>query len=65
MDGVTIPPTPDGDARPLRTTNGPAALRRDEIAVIELLRERGKTEPLKLASERSVDDQVTSGGRAA
>jgi DNA topoisomerase-1 len=65
MDGVTIPPTPDGDARPLRTTNGPAGLRRDEIAVIELLRERGKTEPLKLASERSVDDQVTSGGRAA
>jgi len=61
MEGITIPPTPGGDARQLRTGNGPAALRRDEIAVIELLRLRGKTEPLKLASA----DEPATDGRAA
>src|SRR5689334_10538172 len=65
MEGVTIPPTGDDNTRQLRTENGPAGLRRDEIAVIEMLRQRGKTEPLKLASERPADDQPTSGGRAA
>ena len=52
MEGITIPPTP-GEARQLRTTNGPAALRRDEVAVIELLRQRGKGESLKPAGEDS------------
>ena len=46
FDGVTIPPTP-GDSRQLRTSGRPAALRRDELAVIELLRQRSKAEPLK------------------
>jgi len=50
LEGVTIPPTP-ADARQLRTSNGPPALRRDEIAVIELLRKRGRAEPLKPASD--------------
>jgi len=50
FEGVTIPPTPD-DARQLRTVNGPAALRRDELAVIELLRQRAKSEPLKPAPD--------------
>jgi len=54
MEGITIPPTPGG-ARQLRTTNGPAALRRDEVSVIELLRVRGKSEPLKPASEQQVE----------
>jgi DNA topoisomerase-1 len=46
LQGVTIPPTPV-DVRQLRTSGGPAGLRRDEVAVIELLRQRGKAEPLK------------------
>jgi DNA topoisomerase-1 len=46
LQGVTIPPTPV-DVRQLRTSGGPPGLRRDEIAVIELLRQRGKAEPLK------------------
>lgn len=46
MEGVTIPPTPS-DVRPLRTSGSPAALRRDEVAVVELLRKRGRAEPLK------------------
>jgi DNA topoisomerase-1 len=50
FEGVTIPPTP-GNARQLRSANGPAALRRDEVAVIELLRQRGKAEPLKPAPD--------------
>jgi DNA topoisomerase-1 len=65
MQGITIPPTPDDGARQLRTTNGPAALRRDEVAVIEMLRVRGKTEPLKLASDRPSNDTAQTGGRAA
>jgi len=48
MEGITIPPTPS-DVRPLRATGNPAALRRDEVSVIELLRKRGKGEPLKPA----------------
>ena len=52
MEGITIPPTPI-DVRPLRTSGNPAALRRDEVAVIELLRRRGKTEPLKPTIEDS------------
>jgi len=50
FEGVTIPPTP-GEVRQLRTSGGPAALRRDELAVIELLRQRGKMEPLKPATD--------------
>jgi DNA topoisomerase-1 len=46
LQGVTIPPTPV-DVRQLRTSGGPPGLRRDEVAVIELLRQRGKAEPLK------------------
>lgn len=65
LEGVTIPPTPGGDTRQLRTTNGPAALRRDEVSVIELLRLRARTEPLKPASERLADDELSSDGRAA
>jgi hypothetical protein len=50
MEGITIPPTPI-DVRPLRTSGSPAALRRDEVAVVELLRKRGRAEPLKPAIE--------------
>ena len=52
MEGITIPPTPS-DVRPLRASGSPAALRRDEVAVVELLRRRGKAEPLKPAVEDS------------
>jgi DNA topoisomerase IB len=57
LEGVTIPPTPS-DVRPLRTSGNPAALRRDEYAVIELLRQRAKAEPLKPASDSSSRDAV-------
>jgi hypothetical protein len=55
LEGVTIPPTP-ADVRPLRTTSSHAALRRDEVSVIELLRQRSKSEPLKPA----VDDPTAA-----
>jgi DNA topoisomerase-1 len=55
FDGVTIPPTPS-DVRQLRTSGSPAALRRDEYAVIELLRQRAKFEPLKVATDGSSRD---------
>jgi DNA topoisomerase-1 len=65
MEGITIPPTPS-DVRPLRTTGGPAALRRDEVAVVELLRRRGRAEPLKPAIEnRASDDPATEQDDAA
>ena len=65
MEGITIPPTPS-DVRPLRTSGSPAALRRDEVAVVELLRKRGRAEPLKAAIEsRSPDDPVTEQDDAA
>jgi len=65
LEGVTIPPTPS-DVRPLRTSGSPAALRRDEVAVVELLRKRGKAEPLKLTSEAGVSgDQATEQDDAA
>jgi DNA topoisomerase-1 len=51
LEGVTIPPTPV-DVRPLRTPSGHAALRRDEVAVIELLRQRGRPEALKAAEDQ-------------
>lgn len=56
MEGITIPPTPS-DVRPLRSSGSPAALRRDEVAVIELLRKRGKGEPLKPAIEDSASGE--------
>lgn len=59
FDGVTIPPTP-GDARQLRSSGRPAALRRDELAVIELLRQRSKAEPLK-----PVEDPADSGEKSS
>jgi DNA topoisomerase-1 len=55
MEGVTIPATP-GDARQLRTSNGKPGLRRDEVAVIELLRTRSKAEPLKPVIEAAQND---------
>jgi DNA topoisomerase I len=58
MDGVTIPPTPV-DVRQLRTSGGPAGLRRDEVAVIELLRQRGKAEPLKPAADPATIEAET------
>lgn len=65
MEGITIPPTPS-DVRPLRTNGSPAALRRDEVAVIELLRKRGRAEPLKPAIEsRASDDPATEQDDAA
>ena len=65
MEGITIPPTPS-DVRPLRTSGSPAALRRDEVAVVELLRKRGRAEPLKAAIDsRSPDDPVTEQDDAA
>jgi hypothetical protein len=51
---VTIPPSPV-EARQLRTANGPAGLRRDELAVIELLRQRGRAEPLKAAADGAAE----------
>jgi DNA topoisomerase-1 len=65
MEGITIPPTPS-DVRPLRTSGSPAALRRDEVSVVELLRKRGRAEPLKAAIEsRSPDNPVTEQDDAA
>jgi DNA topoisomerase-1 len=65
MEGITIPPTPS-DVRPLRTNGSPAALRRDEVAVVELLRKRGRAEPLKAAIEsRASDDPATEQDDAA
>ena len=65
MEGITIPPTPS-DVRPLRANGSPAALRRDEVAVIELLRKRGKAEPLKPAIEDSASaDHVAEQDDAA
>ena len=65
MEGITIPPTPS-DVRPLRTSGSPAALRRDEVAVVELLRNRGKAEPLKPTMEDSASaDQATEQDDAA
>jgi DNA topoisomerase-1 len=65
MEGITIPPTPS-DVRPLRTNGSPAALRRDEVAVVELLRKRGRAEPLKPAIEsRTSDDPATEQDDAA
>jgi DNA topoisomerase-1 len=58
FEGITIPPTP-GNARQLRSSNGPAALRRDELAVVELLRQRGKAEPLK-SSPDAPAEQITT-----
>jgi DNA topoisomerase I len=60
FEGVTIPATA-GEARQLRTTGSPAALRRDELAVIELLRQRGKAEPLKPATDALSTDEPASG----
>lgn len=54
FEGTTIPPTPD--ARQLRSTGRQAALRRDELAVIDLLRQRSKAEPLKQVSEAQTDE---------
>src|SRR5437868_2371275 len=58
IEGVTIPPTPV-DVRQLRTSGGPAGLRRDEVAVIELLRQRGKAEPLKPAADAATIEAAT------
>jgi DNA topoisomerase-1 len=57
MEGVTIPPTP-GDLRQLRTSGGKPGLRRDELAVIDLLRKRGRAEPLKPVVESSAEAGV-------
>jgi len=57
-EGVTIPPTPE--MRQLRSASGRAALRRDEVAVVALLKERGKAEPLKLASDDSAESETKS-----
>jgi len=65
MEGITIPPTPS-DVRPLRSSGSPAALRRDEVAVVELLRNRGKAEPLKPAiEEKPTGDRATEQDDAA
>jgi DNA topoisomerase-1 len=65
MEGITIPPTPNY-VRPLRTSGSPAALRRDEVSVVELLRRRGKAEPLKPAVEEgSLPDHPTEQDDAA
>jgi DNA topoisomerase-1 len=54
LEGVTIPPRPSDDSE-RRVYGSPAALRRDELAVIEMLRQRGKAEPLKLIGDTSRD----------
>lgn len=59
LEGVTIPP-PEENVRQLRTTGGPAALRRDEVAVVELLRQRGRAEPLKPVNEETTGEQLAS-----
>ena len=56
LEGVTIPPTPE--MRQLRSAGGRAALPRDEVAVVALLRLRGKAEPLKLASDDSGEGEM-------
>ena len=60
LEGITIPPPPPVGTRQLRTTGGRAALRRDEMAVIELLGPRAKTEPLKAATEESGDGKTNA-----
>jgi DNA topoisomerase-1 len=55
FEGITIPPTSD-ESRQLRTVNGPAALRRDELAVVELLRQRAKSEPLKPVGDSGTEE---------
>ena len=59
LEGITIPPAPPVP-RQLRTTGGRAALRRDELAVIALLGPRARTEPLKLATEESIDGRTST-----
>jgi DNA topoisomerase-1 len=59
FEGVTIPPTP-GEARQLRTSGRPPALRRDELAVIELLRQRSKAEPLKPVGDGAGPEERSS-----
>ncbi|HEY2852729.1 MAG TPA: hypothetical protein VGJ18_07795 [Gemmatimonadaceae bacterium] len=59
FEGVTIPPTP-GEARQLRTSGRPAALRHDELAVIELLRQRSKAEPLKPVGDGAGPEERSS-----
>jgi DNA topoisomerase-1 len=57
LNGITIPPLPP-EVRPLRVTGNPAALRRDELAVIDLLRQRGKAEPLKILAVESGEPEA-------
>jgi DNA topoisomerase-1 len=55
LEGVTIPPLPvEGPEH--RKYGSPAALRRDELAVIEMLRQRAKAEPLKLLGAAAGDE---------
>ena len=56
LEGITIPPLPV-EIRPLRATGSPPALRRDELAVIELLRQRARAEPLKVVAEPGIADR--------
>ena len=63
LEGVTIPPLPP-DQGQRRTGNGPAALRRDELAVIALLGQRAKAEPLKLVGEPPRETPVFTDGDA-
>lgn len=60
MEGVTIPPTP-GEVRQLRTSGGAPGLRRDELLVVELLRKRGRGEPLKVLDAPQNAEQPAEG----
>jgi len=57
LEGITIPPRPSDDSE-RRVYGSPAALRRDELAVIDMLRRRGKAEPLKLVGDVAAADSL-------
>ncbi|MGH7717651.1 MAG: DNA topoisomerase IB, partial [Gemmatimonadaceae bacterium] len=52
MDGFILPPA-EGESGERVPAGGTGALRRDEVAVVQLLRERSKTEPIALARVES------------
>ena len=65
LQGVTIPPLPPEDGHRRLRGNGPAALRRDELAVIDLLAQRAKAEPLKPVVAPTDESEVPLGRRTA
>lgn len=62
LEHVTIPPLPPGWGERRVPGGGPAALRRDELAVVALLRERSRSEPLKLVEPAAESARETPQG---